>query len=272
MPALPEPHPVDPATPDIGAVIASHRPAGFLSLVITWIAVLAVAPIVGVPFLFPLAWWIASLIALQLLAFWLFLLWLTLRESRKTIDFGTTGLQVRIGHRVTSSLLYADVLELHYFPMNVRVHGVSLGTSVILRIKPRKGTTISYNRMNPPASTALSPLSPLSDLDSVRDLVASALAHRMFQTWQTQGQVDWTKRLNFHGSSLTYKPVLGSRRSLPLHECEVVSSAWSITLLSRSTQKKFLEFPTSEPNTWPGVVLLLRLLNDPAARAADIQQ
>lgn len=272
MPVLLTPHPVDPATSDIGAVIASQRPAGLLSLVITWIAVLAVAPIVGVPFLFSLAWWIASLIALQLLAFWLFLLWLTLRESRKTIDFGTSGLQVRVGDRVVRSLLYCDVHQLLYFPMKLQTHGVPLGTSVVLRIKPRKGAAFAFHRLNPPVSDTPSPLPPISMLDPVRDLIASELAQSMFQTWQTHGHIEWTKRLIFHGSSLTYKPILGQLRRLPLHDCEVVPSPWSITLLSRSTQKKFVEFPTSEPNTWPGLVLLLRLLNDPAARAADIQQ
>lgn len=258
--------------PDIGAIIASHRPVGLSTLIFTWIVVLALAPIISIPFFFPLAWWLAALIAIQLLALWLLLVWLTLRESRKTIDFGTHGLQIRIAHRVTRTLLYADVQQLLYFPMNIRTHGISMGTSVILRIKPRSGAPFAFHRMNPPPSTSPTLLPPLSMLDPVRDLIASSLAQRMFQTWQSQGRIDWTKRLAFVGSTLTYKPILGSPRTLPLHDCEVVPSPWSITLLSRSTQKKFLEFPTTEPNTWPGLVLLLRLRSNQPPRATDHQR
>lgn len=271
MPPFPQPNP-RPHPPDIGTVIASHRPAGLVSLILTWIVVLALAPIIAIPFLFSLSWWFATLIALQILAFWLFLVWLTLRETRKTIDFGTHGLQVRIGDRVARTLMYADVHQLTYFPMTVRSHGVTIGTSVILRIKPHIGPAFAFHRLNPPASTSPSPLPPLSMLDPVRDLIAGAQAQRMFLAWQSQGHIDWTKRLIFYGYTLNYKPLLGSIRRLPLHDCVVVPSPWSITLISHSTQKKFLEFPTTEPNTWAGLVLLLRLLNDRAGKAADLQR
>ncbi|MBL0871065.1 MAG: hypothetical protein IBJ18_10865 [Phycisphaerales bacterium] len=257
------------ATPDIGVIIESPRPLGPVALTISWVVIIALSSIVSIPFFFSVFWWVDLIIAGVLLSFWLLLVWHMVIETRKRLDFGTLGVRVRVGERVVRTVMYRDVKELLYFPMNVRSHGVTIGTSVVLRIKPAKGSAIAFTRMNPLAATAQSPLPAVSNFDPVRDLIAGAQAEALHVQLRTQGRADWTKRLKFEGGSLTYKPILGSRRELAVSSCEVLAGPWSMTLMNRATQKKFAELSTTEANCWAGLILLLRLFSEGPPRVSE---
>lgn len=249
--------------PDIGPIVETFRLHSIPSLILVWL----IAPLflmialggVGAAIYFPSIG--SILFGIGFPALTAYIIRLLYLEGRKHIDLGLLGARLRIAHRPAQTVLYKDADGFAYYALTQSVNLIPVSKVLVFKLKQKKRRAISFHRSLNFISAPKVPsfLPTVGPLDHVRDLAASAIAHRMFNDLMASGTINWTSRLQFEGDTLAYKPILGSRRTIDLDLANCKVDGVFLVVFNETTRESFASISIMDELAWPGLVLFLRL-------------
>jgi hypothetical protein len=168
-----------------------------------------------------------------------------------------------------TKLQYRDVGTFTYSGVRQYVNGAYTGTTVTLRFEPldeNKGEPIVYSATFKNAD---------DELENLREFISRVVAVHMLRRHKAKQVVRWTKNLVFHPEGLEVAKVgwfrgKGESNVIPYNQITAYNVTDGVFRLAFGGQKNWaVEEPVSQPNFFPGYILLMMLLHPPESAPAE---
>jgi hypothetical protein len=175
----------------------------------------------------------------------------------------------RTTRRGVTKLQYRDVGTFTYSGVRQYVNGAYTGTTVTLRFEPLeedKGEPIVYSATFKNAD---------DELENLREFISRVVAGHMLRRHKAGQVVRWTKNLVFRPAGLEASKVgwfrgKGESNVIPYNQISAVDISDGIFRLAFGGQRNWaVEEPVSQPNFFPGYVLLMMILHPPEPAPAE---
>jgi hypothetical protein len=168
-----------------------------------------------------------------------------------------------------TKLQYREVGTFTYSGVRQYVNGAYTGTTVTLRFEPldeEKGEPIVYKATFKNAD---------DELENLREFISRVVAGHMLRRLQAGQIVRWTKNLVFRPDGLEVAKVgwfrgKGESNVIPYNQISAHDVTEGIFRLAFGGQRNWaVEEPVSQPNFFPGYVLLMMILHPPEPAPAE---
>lgn len=157
-------------------------------------------------------------------------------------------------------LRFTEIANFSYVALRRYSHGIYTGTSLTLKFVPMPSSNLK------PIVFRTNIHNADTELDRLRDEVSGVIAERMHDFWLEQKNCPWMPFLNFQAESLEYRPLTFTGRKQPIQipYTSVVNfdiSDGTFHLWQLAQRKSTINEETSQPNFYPGLLFLSKLLN-----------
>jgi hypothetical protein len=175
----------------------------------------------------------------------------------------------RTTRKGVTKLQYRDVGTFTYSGVRQYVNGAYTGTTVTLRFEPldeEKGEPLVYSATFKNAD---------DELENLRQFISQVVAGHMLRRLQAGQVVRWTKNLVFRPDGLEVAKVgwfrgKGESNVIPYGQITAYDVTEGVFRLAFGGQRNWaVEEPVSQPNFFPGYVLLMMILHPPEPAPAE---
>ena len=164
--------------------------------------------------------------------------------------------------RGVTKLAYGSIGRFTYSGIRQYVNGSYTGTTVTMNFEPLEETDAEPIRYSATFQNAD------DELDNLRDFISRVIASHMLRRLQSGQTVLWTGRMRFlpDGLELTKSGWFGKGESIHLPynmigQYDLTNGVFRIS--ARDQAKWLIDEPVSQPNFFPGFVLLMMILHPP---------